>query len=121
MTPAELGVTMDLYNELDPTIIGIQECNRNWSKYNKTEGPLREISHRRWPGNKLVTAHCRDPSFSSHHQPGGVAQMVVRKITGRVLARGRNELGRYAWQEILLDGTWHSQPVGHYCLPRSSG
>jgi hypothetical protein len=26
-TTAELGITLDLYNELDPTIIGLQECN----------------------------------------------------------------------------------------------
>ena len=41
-TPAELGATLDLYQELDPTIIGIQECNKNWSKYTTTEGPLRD-------------------------------------------------------------------------------
>jgi hypothetical protein len=52
ITPAKLGATLDLYQELDPTIIGIQECNKNWSKYTTTEGHLRDVLNRRWNGNK---------------------------------------------------------------------
>jgi hypothetical protein len=119
-TPAELGATLDLYQELDPTIIGIQECNKNWSKYTTTEGPLRDALNRRWNGNKLVTSHCRETFFTSHHQPGGIAQIVLRQITGRVVARGRDELGRYAWQEILLDGTQKLLMITAYRVPQDS-
>jgi hypothetical protein len=42
-TQAELGATFDLYQAFDPTIIGIQECNRNWSLYDKTDGPTRDV------------------------------------------------------------------------------
>jgi hypothetical protein len=34
-----------------------------------------------------------------------VAQIVLRQLTGRVTSHGKDALGRYAWQEILLDGT----------------
>jgi hypothetical protein len=42
ITPAILSATLDLYQELDPTSIGIQECNKNWSKYTTTEGTLHD-------------------------------------------------------------------------------
>jgi hypothetical protein len=68
----------------------------------------------------LITSHCRDTTFSSHHQPGGVAQLVIRKMTGRVLARGRDKLGRYAWQEILLDGTRNLLVITAYRVPQDN-
>ena len=37
---AELGTTFDLYKAFNPTIIGLQECNKNWTQYDTTEGPL---------------------------------------------------------------------------------
>ena len=30
--------------------------------------------------------------------------MVLRQLTGRVTKHGKDKLGRYAWQEILLNG-----------------
>jgi hypothetical protein len=30
--------------------------------------------------------------------------MILRQLTARVKSHGKDELGRYAWQEILLDG-----------------
>jgi hypothetical protein len=77
-SPAELGATFDKYQELDPTILCLQECNKNWSQHDKTEGPLRTTVTRRWPGAKVTTAHCREPTiFHGPHQPGGVAQMIL--------------------------------------------
>jgi hypothetical protein len=67
--------------------------------------PVRDVITRRWPGAKLVTAHCPDPVFKGPHQPGGVAQITLKKITGRVLTRGKDPLGSFTWQQILLDGT----------------
>jgi hypothetical protein len=95
---AELGATFDKYQELDPTILCLQECNKNWSQYDKTEGPLRATVTRHWPGAKVTTAHCREPNvFHGPHQPGGVAQMILRKLTGRVSSCGHDELGCYTW------------------------
>ena len=42
-TVAELGATFDSYSEFQPMIIGLQEMNKNWSLYDKTEAPLRTI------------------------------------------------------------------------------
>ena len=85
-------------------ILGLQEMNKNWSLYDKTEAPLRTIVNHRWPGAKIATAHCKDEIFQTPYQPGGVAQFVLRQLTGRVTDHGRDKLGRFTWQTILLDG-----------------
>ena len=54
---------------------------------------------------KIVTAHCKDSIFQTLHQPGGVAQFVLRQVTGRVIDHSKDTLGWYAWQTILLDGS----------------
>ena len=41
-TPAELGATIDYYRQLNPTILCLQETNKNWTKYDHTKKPLRE-------------------------------------------------------------------------------
>ena len=107
MTSAELRATFDSYKALQPTIIGLQETNKNWSLYDKTEGPLWTIINQWWPGAKSITAHCKDPVFKTPHQPGGIAQFALHKITGQVVDNGCNALGCYAWQKILLNGNWH--------------
>ena len=57
---AELGATLDLYQELTPTILCLQECNKNWSQYDKTEGPLHNTVNHQWPSAKVTTVHCKD-------------------------------------------------------------
>lgn len=42
-TQAELSATFDHYQEFDPTIIGIQEYNKNWSLHDMTNVPTREV------------------------------------------------------------------------------
>jgi hypothetical protein len=88
-----------------------------WSKYTTTEGPLHDALNQRWNGDKLVTAHCRKTFFTSYGQPCGIAQMVLGQITGWVVARGRDELGPYAWQGILLDGTQKLLMITAHCFP----
>ena len=72
------------------------------------------------PGVKTVTAHCKDPVFTSPHQPGGVAQFVLHKITGRVVDHGRDDLGHYAWQQIILDGNHHLVIITTYGVSQDS-
>jgi hypothetical protein len=55
-TAAELGVTFDLYHHLSPSIIGLQEMNKNWNCYNATIGRLKNCIGRRWPGSKMAMA-----------------------------------------------------------------
>jgi hypothetical protein len=102
---AELGASFDMYRNLNPTILGLQETNKNWSKFDLTVGRVKQCVERRWPGSQLVTAHCPDASFQSSYQPGGVAQIVLRQLTSRIKAHGKDPLGRFAWQEFLLEGT----------------
>jgi hypothetical protein len=80
LSPAELGASFNLYHNLNPSIIGLQETNQNWSKYDETTGQVKQCMERRWPGSKLVTAHCPDTSFRGPNQLGGVAQMILMKI-----------------------------------------
>jgi hypothetical protein len=42
-TNIELETTLNAYKEFDPTVLGLQECNRNWANYNQTELPLRTV------------------------------------------------------------------------------
>ena len=63
------------------------------------------IVNHRWPGAKIVTAHCHNPVFQTMHQPGGIAQFVFQKLTGCIIDHGWDKLGHYAWQTILIDGT----------------
>ena len=104
-TTAELSATFDAYYSLQPTIMGLQETNKNWSIYNKTEGPLQTIINRRWPGAKTVMVHCKDLILTTPYQPGGIAQFVLQQLTGCINEHGRDCLGWYAWQSILLDGS----------------
>jgi hypothetical protein len=92
-SPAELGASFDLYRQLNPSIIGLQETNKNWKKYDATVGRVKQCIDRQWPGSKLVTAHCHDTSFRDSNQPGGIAQMILRQLTARVTAHGRDDLG----------------------------
>ena len=38
------------------------------------------------------------------HQPGGVTQIILQKLTGCVLDHGRDKFRWFTWQSILLDG-----------------
>jgi hypothetical protein len=102
---AALGASFDLYHHLSPSIIGMQEPNKNWTCYDSTMGRLRQCTDRRWPGSKLVTAHCPDNSFNTPAQPGGVAQVVLRQLTARIVKHRTDPIGQFASQEILLEGT----------------
>ena len=53
----------------------------------------------------MVTAHCKDPVFTSPHQPGSVAQFVLQQLTGCIIDHGHDDLGQYAWQTLLIDGS----------------
>ena len=117
---AELGAILDSYSALQPNILGLQEMNKNWTIYDKTEGPLRTLVTHQWPGAKIVTAHCKDDVFQTLHQPGGVAQLLLNKLTGRVIDHGRDDLGRYAWQTILLDGKCNLVIITTYRVTQDS-
>ena len=64
---AELGATFDLYHHLSPSIIGLQETNKNWKCYDATIGRIKQCIQRRWPGSKLSTAHCSEEAFKVLH------------------------------------------------------
>ena len=102
---AELGATFDLYHHLSPSIIGLQETNKNWNCYDATIGRIKQSIQRRWPGSKLTTAHCSEDVFHGPSQPGGVAQMILRQLTARVIKHGKDPYGRFTWHETMLDGT----------------
>jgi hypothetical protein len=43
-TQAELSTTFALYQDfVEPTILGIQECNKNWTIHDRTGAPLRDV------------------------------------------------------------------------------
>jgi hypothetical protein len=119
-TNIELETTFNDYKAYDPTVIGLQECNRNWNNYTKTELPLRTVLQRRWPGAKLITANNKEDCFTGPHQPGGIAQIMLRKLTGRVTSHGQDTMGRYAWQQLLLDGKRHLLLITAYRITQEN-
>ena len=55
---------------------------------------------------KITTVHYREKhSAANVYQPGGVAQLTFQPLSNRVNDVGSNDLGRWSWQEICLDGT----------------
>ena len=44
---AELGASFDLYHQLNPSVIGLQETNKNWTFYDATVGRIRQCLERR--------------------------------------------------------------------------
>ena len=105
---AELEHTLVSFLEQEPTILGLIETQRNWKNYERTVAPLRRHinAHQQTRTTKLTTAHCNEPHTAKNtYQPGGVAQATLKPIQNQVQAVGSDEMGRWAWQEIRLDGT----------------
>lgn len=42
----ELGASFDMYRNLNPTILGLQETNKNWSKFDPTVGRVKQCVER---------------------------------------------------------------------------
>jgi hypothetical protein len=75
----KLGATFDLYHHLSPSIIGLQETNKNWNCYDATSHwPSKTLYRTSMAWIKMAMAHCSEEAFHTPAQPGGVAQMMIR-------------------------------------------
>ena len=105
---AELENTLVAFLKQEPTILGLIETQRNWKNYENTAEPLRKHinAHQRTKTTKIAMSHCNEEHTTKKiYQPGGVAQVTLKPIQNRVQAVGSDDMGRWAWQEIRLDGT----------------
>ena len=54
---------------------------------------------------RVTTSHYKeDHTKHNIYKPGGVAQLILKPLTTRINTVGSDDLGRWAWQELRLDG-----------------
>ena len=104
---AELQSMITEYLDYEPTILGIIETNWNWSQMEKTTKPLQQAANILNQDHvKITTVHYQEKhSAANVYQPGGVAQLTFKPLSNRINDVGSDDLGRWSWQEICLNGT----------------
>lgn len=103
-----LAKSIENYLKHDPTILGLMETKRNFRLHDKTTKPLRIMAQAlsKSPAKiKLVTASCYEEHAASNlKEPGGVCQLMLGRILNLHKQSGSDDLGRWAWQQIRIDG-----------------
>jgi hypothetical protein len=81
----------------DYDIFGMTETNVNWKKNGEH---IRDITYGWFRRMGLCYEYYREYPCSSNFQVGGVAQMAIGEITGRIIKYGGDETGqgRWTWQ-----------------------
>lgn len=105
-SPALLAQHVRNYKAHHPTFLGLIETRRNWALTDKTSQPLRNmVKASTTIRPKLVTANCREQHMSKELcQPGGVCQLAMNTVLNLVLSSGGDQLGKWAWQTLRLQG-----------------
>lgn len=103
----QLAATLRKYIDLQADVIGLAETNRNWTRVDDTVNPIKHTMNALLGlrTTRLETAHCKEDFNTNITQRGGVAQIILRKVSGRIKSQGKDPLGRWCWQELHLDGT----------------
>ena len=84
--------------EKDIDIMGIAEININWT--DKVKQAAQIAVKMRFGQGKIAASSSR--GIKEGYLPGGTAIITRGRMTGRIIKRGANEMGRYTW--ILLNG-----------------
>jgi hypothetical protein len=96
------------YIKHKPTILGLIETKQNFQLSDKTTKPLRRMAQAilNTPAKvKLVTGSCYEEHTARNlKEPGGVCQLLLGKIITLHKQSGSDDLGRWVWQRIRVDG-----------------
>jgi hypothetical protein len=96
------------YTKHKPTILGLIETKRNFRLTEQTTKPLRQMVQVtiNTPAKiKLVTSSCYEEHTAKNlKEPGGVCQLLLGKILSLHKQSGSDNLGRWAWQQLRIDG-----------------
>jgi hypothetical protein len=103
-----LAKSIENYIKYEPTILGLIETKQNFRMAEQTTKPLRRMVQATLNSQakvKLVTSSCFEEHTARNlKEPGGICQLLLGKILSLHKQSGSNNLGRWAWQELRIDG-----------------
>jgi hypothetical protein len=104
-----LAKSINNYLKHEPTILGLIETKQNFRLYDQMTKPLRNMVQAclRTPAKiKLVPgSYAEENTARKLKEPGGVCQLMLGKILSLHQQSGSDDLGRWVWQQIRIDGT----------------
>ena len=74
-------------------ILGISETNINWTETKRLETNM-EIRMRFGQG-KMVASSSK--TSKEGYLPGGTAMITQGRVTGRIIKKGMDDMGRFTW------------------------
>jgi hypothetical protein len=103
-----LAKSIENYIKHEPTILGLIETKQNFRLAEQTTKPLQQMVQATLNSQakvKLVTSSCFEEHTARNlKEPGVVCQLLLGKILSLHKQSGSDNLGRWAWQELRVDG-----------------
>jgi len=86
----------EVIEDKDVDIMGLAETNINWTETKRQEAKV-AIKIRYGQGS-ITTSSGR--AIKDGYLPGGTATIARGKTTGRIIAQGSDEMGRFTWIQL---------------------
>ena len=93
----DLPVEIEAMSDLDIDVMGMSETNKPWTSENKHEYDI--LMRMQFRQSQTVYSSAAT-SRASRYQPGGNLLTINGQTTGRISARGSDELGRFCWYTL---------------------
>ena len=90
----DLPVEITAMSDLDIDIMGMSETNKPWTSQSKHEYDI--LMRTRFRQSQTIYSSAPAPR-SSRYQPGGNLLTINGQSTGRISARGCDDMGRFCW------------------------
>jgi len=92
----------DIKSKLAPDVICLCEMSTNLTKQRRDK--IWKDFKTGWDNATLSLGHTPDNFMSKKYKPGGVGTIAVGPFTSRVIAKGRDDIGRWAWLSMSIPG-----------------
>jgi hypothetical protein len=103
-----LAKNINNYIKHEPTILGLIETKQNIRLSEETTKPLQRMvqASLNTPAKiKMVTGSCYEEHTARNlKEPGGVCQLMLGKVLSLHKQSGSDDLGRWVWQQLRVDG-----------------
>ena len=90
----DLPVEIESMSDLDIDVMGMSETNKPWTSENKHEYDM--LMRSRFRQSRTIYSSAAAPR-NTRYQPGGNLLTINGHTTGRISARGSDDLGRFCW------------------------
>ena len=90
----DLPVEITAMSDLDIDIMGMSETNKPWTSQSKHEYDI--LMRTRFRQSQTIYSSAPAPRLS-RYQPGGNLLTINGQSTGRISARGCDDMGRFCW------------------------